>query len=178
MIGRLSILIAAALVWPLAAVQGETPPGRLVGLVELPSPEDGLSPQQLAHIEAAIAAHERRQGIKTAQSVDAPFRVVSNANQAKNRPPNKIKARLTRGAVTTCTVETSLVSEDPDYDVVSYRYEWKVNGKVVRSVTSAGLSDLLPAVVARAHDKVSCRVIPNDGKKNGPAATAGKNIDG
>ena len=76
-----------------------------------------------------------------------------------------------------CSVDTSLVTEDPDYDIVSYRYEWKVKGKVVRAVTSAALSDLLPAGAARGNDKVSCRVTPNDGKKNGPPSTAGKSVE-
>jgi len=35
---------------------------------------------------------------------------------------------------------------------VSYRYEWKVNGRTARSVTSAALTDLLPAgVTIRLH---------------------------
>jgi len=112
-------------------------------------------------------------------AVDAPFTVVQTAKQVKNRPPNKITARLSpkspiEGQVMTCEIQTSLVAEDPDFDVVSYRYEWKVNGRTVRSVTSAALTDLLPAGATRAKDKVTCKVTPSDGKKNGPAAMAGR----
>ncbi len=114
-------------------------------------------------------------------TVDAPFRVVNSANQAKNRPPKKVAARLTprnpvEGRVMTCTVQTSFVTEDPDYDLVRYRYEWKVNGRTVRTVTSAALSDLLATGVARPRDRVSCKVTPSDGQKSGPATTAASSI--
>lgn len=114
--------------------------------------------------------------------VDAPFTVVANAKQVKNRPPKKVTAKLSpkspvEGQVMTCEVQTSLVSEDPDYDIVSYRYEWKINGRVARSVTSAALTDLLPAGTAKRNDKVSCKVVPFDGQKNGPASMAGKTVD-
>jgi hypothetical protein len=115
--------------------------------------------------------------------VDAPFQVVNTARQVKNRAPKKVAVRLSpkppvEGQVMTCEVQTSLVTEDPDYDVVSYRYEWKVNGHVVRAVTSAGLTDLLPAGTAKGKDKVSCKVVPSDGKKSGPATVAGRAVDG
>jgi hypothetical protein len=111
--------------------------------------------------------------------VEAPFLVVNTAKQVKNRAPKKVTARLSpkspmEGQVMTCEVQTSLVTEDPDYDVVSYRYEWKVNGRVVRAVTSAALTDLLPAGTAKGKDKVSCKVVPSDGKKSGPATVAGR----
>jgi hypothetical protein len=107
--------------------------------------------------------------------IDAPFKVVATARQVANRPPGKVTARLSpqhpvEGQALTCTVQTSLVTEDPDYDVVSYRYEWKVNGRAVRTVTSAALTDLLAAGKAHPRDRVSCRVVPSDGKKAGPAS--------
>ena len=46
------------------------------------------------------------------------------------------------GQVLTCEVLSQLMARDPDYDIVSYRYEWRVNNRVVRSVTSAALTDL------------------------------------
>jgi murein DD-endopeptidase MepM/ murein hydrolase activator NlpD len=116
-------------------------------------------------------------------AVEAPFLVVNTAKQVKNRAPKKVTAKLSpkspmEGQVMTCEVQTSLVTEDPDYDVVSYRYEWKVNGRVVRAVTSAALTDLLPAGTAKGKDKVSCKVVPSDGKKSGPATVAGRAVDG
>jgi hypothetical protein len=103
--------------------------------------------------------------------IEAPFKVVASSKQVTNRPPAKVTARLSaQGQVLTCAVQTSLVNEDPDYDIVSYRYEWKVNGRVARTVTSAALTDLLAAGKTHPKDKVSCRVTPSDGKKAGPAS--------
>ncbi|HEX3125779.1 MAG TPA: M23 family metallopeptidase [Thermoanaerobaculia bacterium] len=115
-------------------------------------------------------------------AVEAPFLVVSTSRQVKNRAPKKVTARLSpkspvEGEVMTCEVQTSLVFEDPDYDMVSYRYEWKVNGRVVRRVTSAALTDLLPAGTAKGRDKVSCKVTPSDGRKSGPATVAGRSVN-
>ena len=97
-------------------------------------------------------------------AVDVPFQVVATERQRKNRKPKAVKtllkpAKPVEGQVMTCEVQTSLITEDPDFDLVGYRYEWKVNNRVVRSVTSAALADLLPAGTAQPKDKVSCRVV-------------------
>ena len=106
--------------------------------------------------------------------IDTPFKVVATSKQVVNRAPNKIKARLSpavEGQAVTCSVQSGLLLRDPDFDIVSYRYEWKVNGHLVRTATSAGLTDILAAGVAVAKNKVSCKVTPTDGKKAGPAVT-------
>jgi hypothetical protein len=107
--------------------------------------------------------------------VDAPFRVVATAKQVTNRAPNRITARLSQPAEAqflTCQVQTPLVARDPDFDIVRYTYEWRVNNKVARTVTSAGLADVLAAGLTKPGDKVKCKVVPSDGKRSGPAATA------
>jgi len=109
--------------------------------------------------------------------IDAPFLVVGKPSQVKNRKPNRITATMTpkapaAGRAMTCTVNTSLVAEDPDFDVVGYRYEWRVNNKVVRTVTSAALTDFLAAGVAAPGAKMSCRVTPTDLASFGPTAIA------
>ncbi|HSS79142.1 MAG TPA: M23 family metallopeptidase [Thermoanaerobaculia bacterium] len=108
--------------------------------------------------------------------VDAPFKVVTAARQIANRAPNKVTVQLSphpvAGQALICQVQSPLVLRDPDFDIVSYRYEWKVNGHLVRTVTSAGLTDLLASGMAHPKDKVSCRVTPTDGKKAGPASVA------
>lgn len=38
----------------------------------------------------------------------------------------------------------------------------------------AALTDLLPAGTAKGKDKVSCKVVPSDGRKSGPATVAGR----
>jgi hypothetical protein len=109
--------------------------------------------------------------------VDAPFRVVASASQLGNRKPNRVTARLAPaqvepGRVMTCTVDTSPVNEDPDFDVVAYRYEWRAGSRLLRQATSAGLSDRLAADVAAPGEKVTCKVTPTDGKSSGPTAVA------
>lgn len=106
--------------------------------------------------------------------LEMPFQVVPKQAQLRNRKPNKITATLTprspvEGRVLTCTVTASAIAEDPDYDVVGYRYEWRVNGRLVRSVTSAALTDLLAADIASPGDKV---LTPTDLVSLGPTATA------
>jgi hypothetical protein len=99
--------------------------------------------------------------------VDAPFTVVAKPGQVKNRPPAKVRTRLvparpTAGQVMACEVLTSLVFEDPDYDLVRYTYEWRVNNRKVRTVTSAALSDILARDKFRNNDRVACRVTVAD----------------
>ncbi|HLM35656.1 MAG TPA: M23 family metallopeptidase [Gaiellaceae bacterium] len=101
--------------------------------------------------------------------VDAPFVVA--ATRLANRAPMPVTAALTTTAagVRVCTVAQDLVHEDPDYDVVRYRYVWRAGGRVVRAVTSAGLADALARTV---RDAVSCTVTPSDGRLSAPPATA------
>ncbi len=77
-----------------------------------------------------------------------------------------------------CRVATSLATEDPDYDIVRYRYRWTVGGRVLRQLTSAGLSDALRNDAAKAGDTVACEVTPSDGRLPGPAASAAATLPG
>lgn len=79
---------------------------------------------------------------------EAPFDVVASARRVRNRRPGAVAVELhpaePRSAdVVQCRVSTSLVTEDPDYDIVRYRYRWTVGSRVARSVSSAALSDVL-----------------------------------
>jgi hypothetical protein len=47
----------------------------------------------------------------------------------------------------------------------------------VRAVTSAALTDLLPAGAARANDRVTCRVTVSDLKSLGPASMAARFVE-
>lgn len=114
--------------------------------------------------------------VNEATVVDAPL-TVAPTSRAVNRKPNPVKARLVpaapvTGEVMTCQVQTSLILEDPDYDLMRYKYVWKVNNRVVRTVTSAALSDVLAKGMTKKGDRVICSVTPGDGKANGPAAVA------
>ena len=107
---------------------------------------------------------------------DAPIDVVASASAVRNRPPRAISAVLrpaspTPQDVVQCHVSTSLVAEDPDYDIVRYRYRWTIDGKLVRAVQSAALSDVLRRGLARPGRSVRCAVTPSDGRLSGPTAT-------
>jgi hypothetical protein len=109
--------------------------------------------------------------------VTAPFLVVADSTGIHNRAPRAVgasikPAKLTSNDVPRCEVSTSLLFEDPDYDVMRYRYQWVVGGRIVREVTTAGLMDALPRDAALPGDRVLCRVTPSDGMLDGPAASA------
>ncbi len=108
---------------------------------------------------------------------DSPIDVVGAAAEVRNRAPNAVSVALRPSSLTSrdvveCRVSTSLVAEDPDYDIVRYRYRWNVDGKLVRAVQSAALSDVLRKGVAGAGKAVRCSVTPSDGWLRGPTATA------
>lgn len=70
-----------------------------------------------------------------------------------------------------CKITSVAAGNDLDYDVVRYRYKWKVNGSIVRNVVSAGRADILPHHTALDGQTVSCEVTPNDGKVDGTTTT-------
>jgi murein DD-endopeptidase MepM/ murein hydrolase activator NlpD len=113
--------------------------------------------------------------------VDAPFEVVASAGQLVNRAPLPITASFDppTGAVNSaiyCRVNTTLYHRDPDYNIMRYRYEWRVNGNLVRDVTSAVLSDAIPKGVAFVGNNLTCTVTPSDGITNGPPTTASMTV--
>lgn len=67
---------------------------------------------------------------------------------------------------------TVLSGEDPDFDLVRYRYRWTVGGTLVRAVRSAALSDALRKGAATSGKVVRCSVTPSDGRLDGPTASA------
>ncbi len=99
---------------------------------------------------------------------DTPLRVVAKKTQVRNRPPVPVgvAVSVTQG-IAQCRVLSALEMRDPDYDVVRYRYRWASGGKVLRTVTSAMLSDYVAA-----SGPVTCTVTPSDGRASAPAASA------
>jgi hypothetical protein len=105
-----------------------------------------------------------------------PFTVVANAAQVRNRRPRPIRAELVPMSpspreVVECRVTTELSGEDPDFDIVQYRYRWTVGGKLVRAVRSAALSDVLRKGAAVSGKAVRCSVTPSDGRLSGRTAS-------
>ncbi len=111
--------------------------------------------------------------IKGSTLVDAPFDVVASAEEIVNRAPYPIGIELWPRTprstnVVICRVLTDLVVDDPDYDIVRYRYVWKLNGNVVRDVTTAGHADVFPRDTAPNGSMLSCEVTATDGTDSAP----------
>jgi hypothetical protein len=110
--------------------------------------------------------------------VDAPFAVVAQRSRIRNRAPSPVDVELLPAApsplaAVECRLRTSLATEDPDFDIVSYRYRWTVGGKLVRAVRSAALSDVLRKGAATSGETVRCSVTPSDGRLSGRTTAAG-----
>ncbi len=98
---------------------------------------------------------------------EAPFRVVAGEGDRTNLPPNPVSGFLDPpnpkpGEVVFCRVSTDLVLDDPDYDIVRYRYRWYRNGVLVRDVITAGQADALPGTRLGTQN-LQCRVDVGDG---------------
>ncbi|MCB1096163.1 MAG: M23 family metallopeptidase [Verrucomicrobiae bacterium] len=107
--------------------------------------------------------------------VHAPFRVVSTAGDTVNRPPNPAAFRfrkfpITADDVPVCEVATFTVLDDPDYDLVRYRYVWKVNGITQRDVTTGAKSDALARTWIARGATVRCEVTPMDSDSAAPTS--------
>ncbi|HPA47101.1 MAG TPA: M23 family metallopeptidase, partial [bacterium] len=102
----------------------------------------------------------------------APFTVGTVSNHA----PNNITVAFDPSTPdpdkpVICRVQSDLLLDDPDYNIVYYDYLWRVNGVSVRTVTSAGMSDVLRHDLYGPGDTVSCTVTPRDGTVNGTNAS-------
>jgi hypothetical protein len=99
---------------------------------------------------------------------DTPLRVVAKPSQVRNRPPNRVGVSVSiRQGIAECDVATTLEARDPDYDIVRYRYRWTSGGRVLRTVTSAMLSDYLAT-----SGPVRCTVTASDGRAAAPPASS------
>lgn len=111
------------------------------------------------------------------QRIDAPVEMRAARTPDFNRPPEPIQTALdppqpTEADAVVCRVSTPQILDDLDYDVVRYHYVWRVNGAIVRDVSSAAQADMIPHHVALPCDMLECEVTPGDGRAEGPASTA------
>ncbi len=109
--------------------------------------------------------------------LNAPIEVVAIVDPNFNRAPEPISVGFesptaSPSAALFCRVGSSVALEDLDWDLVRFRYVWKVNGATIRDVTTAGRRDAIPRGSFLVGDTVSCTVTPNDGKVNGAPASA------
>ncbi|MFZ4765746.1 MAG: peptidoglycan DD-metalloendopeptidase family protein [Roseimicrobium sp.] len=111
--------------------------------------------------------------VNGAVAISAPLRVQNGI--VVNQPPYDVTATFDPPAATAndvimCRVPFHLL-DDPDYDVVSYRYEWHRNGNLVRTSTNAALSDALAANTCVNGDTLTCTVTPKDTLNEGSPFT-------
>ena len=114
--------------------------------------------------------------------INAPFLVLNAGGVPTNRVPSAVTAAFdlatpTSADVIFCRVNFQLL-EDPDYNLVRYRYLWKVNGNVVRDTTNAAFSDALWRGAAQTGDYLTCTVTPSDGLTNGQLVTLATFVGG
>ncbi len=117
------------------------------------------------------------------RAVGAPFNVVTSSGQITNRPPNPVTLSFEPAApspadVIFCRVNTSLVTEDPDYQIMRYHYQWTVNGSTVRDVTTAAIRDAIPSGTAHAGDQLRCQATPSDGASSAATASTSMTVSG
>jgi hypothetical protein len=89
-----------------------------------------------------------------------------------NTPPTAAKVRLSppaprAGQALRC--ELTDKSEDADGDPIRYRYMWVRNGE---PQSFAGSSQDVPGRLLKAGDRWRCRVVPTDGKDDGPETSS------
>jgi hypothetical protein len=106
-----------------------------------------------------------------------PFRVIGFTDPIDNRAPNPVTVAiepvsLRAGEVPVCRATEPNLLPDPDYDVVRYRYEWRVNGILVRDVTTAAQSDALARQHVTANAQLACSVTVSDGQASAQTVTA------
>jgi murein DD-endopeptidase MepM/ murein hydrolase activator NlpD len=103
-----------------------------------------------------------------ARVLDQPFTV---GGATGNRPPAAVEPHVSRTAdgVWLCQLDQDLLHADPDYDVVSYRYVWRIGGKVVRAVSAGGLQDALPRTTVGTP---TCSVTVSDGSLKSPTRSS------
>lgn len=111
------------------------------------------------------------------QRAALPVEVVEVRSPEFNRPPNPISVFLqpsdpSVNDVLVCGINTDLVMDDPDYDIVRYHYVWTSNDVVVRDIVSAGHADVLSHQVAAEGETVVCTVTPSDGIAEGATSSA------
>jgi Peptidase family M23/Dockerin type I domain len=110
---------------------------------------------------------EYRLGSQIVKSI--PFTVVNSAAEIVNRPPYPINGLVfdpvapSATDVIFCRLDADQVVDDPDFDIVRYRYLWKVNGETVRDNTFACHSDAIPWGKVLPGDTLTCEVTVSDG---------------
>jgi hypothetical protein len=133
--------------------------------------------------------------INDKQEINARVTVLDNGETYVNTAPLPAIAAIepaapTQNDVIFVRLQTDLVNDDFEYDLVRYRYIWTLDGTVVRDTISAGHADAIPSVTSLGGGTQICvSITPNDGDLDGfttnycvdiatPDCTADVNGDG
>lgn len=130
-----------------------------------------------------VGTNQCEVSINGAVKLTAPFLVVNGSGDIVNHPPNAISAHFDPAVPATdralmCVVDNDFLLDDPDYEIVRFRYRWKVNGDIKREVVSAGLSDQFPRDSTAPGDTIRCEVYPLDALSTGTLAFVEAGIGG
>jgi len=114
--------------------------------------------------------------------VQAPFTVLNAGGVPTNRPPAAVTASFDPPAPSTndvifCRLTVPL-TVDPDYDLMRFRYQWKLNGQPLRDETNAAFADAVPSGSVTPGALLSCTVTPFDGQAFGPSTAIQVSIGG
>ena len=114
--------------------------------------------------------------------INFPLEVLDSGETHPNRIPEHISADIgpidaTADDLLTCRVDSSAVA-DLDWDLVRYRYTWRIGDRVLRDVVSAGRADHLPRVEGCDGAVIKCTVVPSDGMDQGAPVIAAIRLAG
>lgn len=129
-------------------------------------------PRNVGGMHSIAGTWHIRFDVNNVQVIDIPVEVAATATAGFNRPPLPIAAAFDPAIPQASDVVFARITSpagirDLDGDLVRYRYVWKVNGAVVRDVTSSGQADAIPRGTAVSGDTIECTITPNDGHVNG-----------
>lgn len=108
--------------------------------------------------------------------VDSFVEVVNAHGPIYNDAPEPIGVHFEPAVVQktgplSCHVDTDVLNDDRDFDIVRYNYVWIVDGLIVRDVTHGGLVDILAQGQLTGASAVTCTVTPWDDVIAGPPSS-------
>jgi len=105
--------------------------------------------------------------------INAKVTVLDTGEAYINTPPTPAfaifePAEPTEDDAVFIRLQSDLVHDDFEYDLVRYRYVWSIDGAVVRDTISAGHADAIPSVASLGGGAQLCvSITPNDGDLDG-----------
>jgi hypothetical protein len=124
--------------------------------------EPSIGPPPVAWPQEAAAPPDTRPTLApVAAPSTGPAPVVATSS---NMPPRVVAVPFKNPVIKSgVDIEVAPEAEDPDYDLVSFRFQWFVNGEKQADLDGA----VLPAERFRKGDHIALRVAPFDGKAEG-----------